>query len=286
MNQVVKVYAFANQAGEGNPAGVRVLCSGDEMSDRQMQEIATRLGYSETAFVNMQNDKTVAIRYFTPSSEIEMCGHATIASFWLLRKKGLIVDGDYCLKTQQDEWRIRVQKDLIWIDFGHPKVEESVDTILRKHLCSAYQIGEEELDEKYPAKIVRAGIKDLHLFVRSHDVLMKAVQDEKKVMQLSKQCEVVGVHMSYVKKDKQAVQVYNSNFAPLYGIEEECATGTANAGMTAYLYEAGVIAPKEEIDIIQGEHMGRVGRLKSYVYLDEKKQMHVMIGGNAIMQEV
>lgn len=54
-----------------------------------MLKIAAELRYSETAFIRRHSANEFTIRYFTPKAEVELCGHATIASFFLLHQKGL-----------------------------------------------------------------------------------------------------------------------------------------------------------------------------------------------------
>ena len=96
----MKIYvmdAFAAKLFGGNQAGV-ALPEGD-VSDETMRLIAAELKHSETAFVRPRADGSVDLRYFTPAGEVELCGHATIASFALLRQEGLIADGWACWTT-------------------------------------------------------------------------------------------------------------------------------------------------------------------------------------------
>ena len=89
----MKIYvmdAFAAKLFGGNQAGV-ALPEGD-VSDETMRLIAAELKHSETAFVRPRADGSVDLRYFTPAGEVELCGHATIAGFALLRRLGLLAD--------------------------------------------------------------------------------------------------------------------------------------------------------------------------------------------------
>ena len=78
--KVFIIDAFTDQAFKGNPAGVCLLES--DISDQQMQEIASELNLSETAFLKKLTNKETefSIRYFSPTTEIPFCGHATLAS--------------------------------------------------------------------------------------------------------------------------------------------------------------------------------------------------------------
>ena len=76
---------FTTQRFSGNPAGVALL--GDEAfpAEEWMRALAGELKHSETAFVRRTGEREFHIRYFTPAEEVELCGHATIASFTVLR---------------------------------------------------------------------------------------------------------------------------------------------------------------------------------------------------------
>ena len=81
------VDAFTDQPFGGNPAGVVLLDGNSFPSETLMLQIAAELRYSETAFVRRNSEKEFNIRYFTPMAEVELCGHATIASFALMHRK-------------------------------------------------------------------------------------------------------------------------------------------------------------------------------------------------------
>ena len=81
------VDAFTDKPFGGNPAGVVLLDGSSFPNERLMLQIAAELRYSETAFVRQDSEKEFTIRYFTPMAEVELCGHATIASFALLHRE-------------------------------------------------------------------------------------------------------------------------------------------------------------------------------------------------------
>ena len=82
------VYAFTEGGGGGNPAGVVV--DADGLGPAARLRIAARVGLSETAFVSASATETVRLEFFTPTRQIAHCGHATIATFALLRALGRI----------------------------------------------------------------------------------------------------------------------------------------------------------------------------------------------------
>ncbi len=283
MTKVYCMNAFASSEKEGNLAAVILLDALDDMDQERMQQIARDLAYSETAFLVQKESNLLEARYFTPSQEIDMCGHASVAAFALLSllKKG--TKGEYVLQTRKEKWKVRLEDGKVWIDFGQASIEPVLQEKDMEEICSSFAL---KLDDLHPTLLIRpalAGVKDLQMFVKSHDALMKARLQKEQVDKLSQKHDVVGIHMSYW--DERNKVVYCSNYAPRYGIDEECATGTSNAGMSGILLQEGRLKVLDQLEIIQGEHMGRIGRLASQIRKDESDHLHVWIGGEAFLVE-
>jgi len=81
-----------------------------------MKNIAAELKHSETAFVKKIDNKVFKIRYFTPTDEVDLCGHATISVFSTLRSLKIIDSGKYSAETLAGNLEIIVDKDFIWMD--------------------------------------------------------------------------------------------------------------------------------------------------------------------------
>ena len=84
--RVLHYDAFAPRPGMGNPAGV--VLDADGLSDAAMLAIARAVGFNETAFVLPSTIADLRLRYFTPGHEVELCGHATVASLVALHQHG------------------------------------------------------------------------------------------------------------------------------------------------------------------------------------------------------
>ena len=78
--RVLHYDAFTDKPGKGNPAGV-VLNAG-EFSDAQMLAAAAAVGFNETVFIAPSSAADIRLRYFTPGQEMDLCGHATVASLF------------------------------------------------------------------------------------------------------------------------------------------------------------------------------------------------------------
>ena len=277
------ISAFAEAESEGNLAGVVLLENEDALSEMEMQQIAAQFNYSETAFVRQESEDTFSLRYFTPTKEVELCGHATIAAFFLLKALNIISDGEFHLITIDDQLIIEVTGQIIWLHMNTPTICQKLSEEETRQLCEAYHLSICDLSNNLQPRIVDAGLRDIQLCVRDHETLMRAVQDEKAVTDLSKALNVVGVHMYCPGTEESGDDrpaAWCSNFAPYYGIAEECATGTSNAGLTWYLYQNHLLQANQIYYFLQGEHMGKPCRIYSLIKQTESGEI-LMIGGSA-----
>ncbi|MBR5948112.1 MAG: PhzF family phenazine biosynthesis protein [Clostridia bacterium] len=272
--------AFSEKVFSGNQAGVMLVDR--SLSDEIMQAIAAEFKHSETAFIftHESTEHAVKIRYFTPAGEVELCGHATIASFALLRKLELISDGDTVADTKAGRLNITVNGEQIWMDMAAPKLVNALDADDTAALYSAFGLRPEDGVTGFEPMVVSTGLSDIIMPVCDRSTLLAAVQNEAAVSALSKKLDCVGVHM--FASGEGECTAYCSNFAPLFGIPEECATGTANGALTYYLYLKGLITPDCENSFIQGEHMGRPSKVLSRL-CKRGDDVKIRIGGSAVM---
>ena len=270
--------AFSTRVFGGNQAGVALPEA--PLSDELMQQIAAEFKHSETAFVTPEADGSVTLRYFTPAGEVDLCGHATVGSFALLRSIGRIGDGAHTAHTKAGELTIQVAGDTVWMDMAPPQLLRELTEEELPALYAAYGLTPADRPEGMMPKIVSTGLADIMMPVRDRRTLLGAVQNEAAVTELSRHYDVTGVHMFCPGSGE--VTAWCSNYAPLYDIPEECATGTSNGALTYYLYLPGLIQPGQENVFVQGEHMFRPSEIRSKLFRDGEKTT-VRIGGRAVM---
>lgn len=274
----MKVYvmdSFSDRIFGGNQAGV--VLADKALEPAVMQQVAAELKQSETAFV-WQTEEGNRLRYFTPAGEVDLCGHATVAVFALLRRLGRIEDGTHKALTRAGALEIEVSGETVWMDMAPPKTLGILPEESWEELYGAYGLTLEDRPADLPPEIVSTGLADIMMPVRDHETLLRAVQDERTVTELSRRFDVTGVHMFCLGEEA----VYCSNFAPLYDIPEECATGTSNGALTYYLYERSLVEPERENLFLQGEHMERPSRILSRLTVQDGA-VRVRIGGQAVM---
>ena len=245
------VDAFTSEPFGGNTAGV-VLLDGDFPSDKLMQQVAAELRYSETAFVQRNGPAEFTVRYFTPAGEVDLCGHATIASFGLMWKEGIVADGELCLNhTLAGDLKVKAG-DQVMMQMAPPAVVDHPTDIERLHVI----MGGESVHTwpELPVEIVSTGLPDIIMPVASREALNAMRPDMAALAAYSIELDVVGVHAFALADDGYTAHV--RNFGPRYNIPEESATGTANAALTHYLQRRGLVELGGSCRFLQGEAMG------------------------------
>jgi PhzF family phenazine biosynthesis protein len=274
---VAKFYivdAFAAAPFGGNPAGVVWLDGAEFPDEGYMRRLAAEFRYSETAFVRRAGgdaEGAFETRYFTPASEVDLCGHATIGSFFALFADGIVREGGiYTNRTKAGDLAITIDDGLVWMELGAPELLGAIE-----NPDELYGIMKGGRVANADARIVSAGLPDILMPVADEAALAALDPDFPALAALSERLGAVGVHAFTIGADDG--RVHTRNFAPLVGIDEEAATGTSSGALAYYLYSRGQIEAGEEIRFIQGEAMGRPSEIIA------RAGDKVYVGGGAVL---
>lgn len=263
------VNAFTDKPLGGNPAGVVLLESGAFPKEELMLKIAAELHYSETAFVRHDGDNEFTIRYFTPKGEVELCGHATIASFFLLYKKGL-ASGQCLCHTKAGDITVEAGEKVL-MQMVKPRIVATIEDTEEIYRA----LGVKNYRTTMPVQIVSTGLPDLMIPLPDVTTLQSLQPDMEAITEITKKYNAVSSHVFAFDNDGYTAHV--RDFAPLYDIPEESATGTANASLTYYLQQNGHISTDAECTFIQGEAMGRPSVIATRIQSDG----NIFVGGTA-----
>ncbi len=275
----VTVDAFSSVPFGGNPAGVAIYDKELPHED-EMRAIAAKMGYSETAFILPLGEKRFRVRYFTPVEEVPLCGHATVGSFAYMLKTGLIEEGkSYVAQTGAGDINVDISDGLVWLDMAEPKELVFLNDEDTRELAAAYGISVADMGKFKPA-ISNSGLADIMMGVKSAEVLNSLNGNMHSISALSKRLNVTGVHAFCLEEDA----VHCRNYAPLYGIDEEAATGTSTGALTFYLYKHGIISSGKTNLFIQGEAMGKPSRIYSRLE-DKNGKISVRVGGSGCVRQ-
>ena len=265
------VDAFTDQPFGGNPAGVVLFGSDTFPKDELMLQIAAELRYSETAFIRRHSALEFTIRYFTPKAEVDLCGHATIASFFTLYQKGLAAGQCLC-HTKAGDLHIEAGEKVM-MQMAKPRIVATIDETEKIYRA----LGVKNYQPTMPVQIVYAGLPDIMIMLPDTDTLQSLQPDMQAITDITKEHESVSFHVFAFDKDGYTAHV--RDFAPLYDIPEESATGTANASLTYYLQQCGCLGKEAECSFIQGEAMGRPSVVATRIQSDG----NVFVGGTAFV---
>ncbi len=266
--------AFAERPFGGNPAGVVPVEKFP--SEALMCAIDAELKLSETAFVKRLAPDRFHLRYFTPTEEVALCGHATVAAFSCLRDAGQLALGDYRMETLAGELTVTVGKDSVFMDMASPQLLGTFSPEEQSELYAALGLDLEAKPEAIAPRIVSTGLADIMLPVKSADILAALRPDMARIAALSRAHGILSFHVFCPGRGDFLAEC--RDLAPVCGIPEEAATGTANAALSHYLFSLGIAEGGREYKILQGEAMGRPSVIRSRLAADGG----VRIGGGAV----
>jgi PhzF family phenazine biosynthesis protein len=249
--------AFTDRPEGGNRAGV-VMDAGST-PESEMQKIATRVGYSETAFLVQTGARTFDVRYFSPQIEVPFCGHATIASAVALAQR--IGAGQLLFNTAAGS----IQVDTV---VGHsrctatltsvaPQLEDVSETHVNRAL-DALRWERRDLDPRLPARISDAGARHLILGARTRQRLASLDYDFAALKTVMEELALITVNLVW-RQDQGTFHARNP--FPVGGVVEDPATGAAAAALGGYLRDLGLAVAPARITVHQGSDMGRPSTL-------------------------
>lgn len=251
--KIIQVDAFTSEKFKGNPAGV---CLMEKPADEiWMQNIAMEMNLSETAFI-YPVENGYNLRWFTPLAEVDLCGHATLATAHVMFNDGLVSKDEIIrFQTKSGELKVRFENNLILLDFPALEVKETkLPTFIK---------------EAINVESLFSGLSrfDYFIEVASPEIVRELKPDFGKL----KEADVRGVIVS--AKDGDEYDFISRFFAPGVGIDEDPVTGSAHCVLAPYWSHK---LNKQEMTAYQASSRG--GKLNLKVINDR-----VIIGGEAIV---
>lgn len=271
---VLLVNAFTDNGSGGNPAGV--VLNAPALTCEQKTDIARQVGYSETAFVQPGSDADFDVTFFTPEGEVDFCGHAILATFSAMRDQGHLRPGHYTQRTKAGLLGIEIATDHVRMEQVLPQTRPGPSTAVA---AQALGIPEAAIREtRLPVEIISTGLPDILVPVAS-GFLARLQPDFQRMAEYSRDFNTIGFHV-FELSENETLTAYCRNFAPLYGIDEEAATGSANGALSCYL--AKHCSPgKTHFRFEQGLAMGRASRIDAVLAHSDQRITRVQVQGSA-----
>lgn len=264
---VFLVNAFTKNGQGGNPAGV--VLDADDLSAEQKQNIAKQVNLSETAFISKRrhlNDASEAdfiVSFYTPTQEVDFCGHATLAAFFCLFEQDVIACGSYIQSTNVGELFVDISENGL-VTIGQAPVQyfqyfewAEIEKLINPPAHCQWQ-------KQLPIQVVFTGLKDC-IIPLSKGVLDNLTFDLPLISHFCKRHDLIGFHLFELEESADnhwhtPVRAQCRNIAPLVGIDEESATGSSSGALACYLNRYLDHKPTE-FEFEQGRKMGALSSL-------------------------
>lgn len=287
--RIYQVDAFTKQLFRGNPAGV--MPNADGLTDEQMQDIARELGNPETAFILSPkgDDHDFYVRFFTPSTEIPICGHATISANYV---RAIEMNLPNCVVKQKSPIGV-LPIEIIKTETDYSIIMRQTKPTFRQPICEedkqilldALHISESDLDEKCPLQIVSTGHGKLIVGLKSRVTLNGLQPDQNVLKKLGKKLKTNFFVFTF-DSDTPEILTHARMFAPTIGIDEDPVTGNGNGPLGAYLVQNKLVSHDGkyfEFTSQQGEAIKRTGQARVMVGIENDAPTMVRVGGDALI---
>lgn len=285
----VKVYhydAFSKVPNKGNPAGV--VLNGDELTDEQMQEVAFKVGFNETAFPVKSETADLGIRFFTPGHEMNLCGHATMATVYALKTKGLFGDKrELTIETKAGILPVRLDSAAekeITITMNQAAPEFVAFHGSKMDLAHSIGIGESDIHDNLPILYGSTGAWTLLIPINNLEAFRKMKPENKDFPAILKEMPKSSVHPFCIETYDTDADMHARHFSsPFSGTVEDAVTGTASGVMGAYYTDYIREDRKDVMKLVveQGHEIGKDGRVGVQVSKNGESY-DIQITGNAV----
>ncbi|MCL2574321.1 MAG: PhzF family phenazine biosynthesis protein [Defluviitaleaceae bacterium] len=249
--KLYQIDSFTDKLFSGNPAAVCIL-KNNWLPEELMQNIAAENNLSETAFV-LDIEGELHIRWFTPTVEVPLCGHATLAAAHTLFAHE-DYQGELVFKSIRHTLKVKQESDLIMLDFPTDKIWQIDSNIVPN--CF-----------NYTPKQVWRGTEEYMLIFESEEQVRNVVCDFEKAANI----DLSGLIIT-AKADSDNLDFVSRYFGPKIGINEDPVTGSAHTLLVPYWQN---ILAKDNFHAAQLSARG--GKLVCHAMGDRVK-----IGGKAI----
>ncbi|MCR3757512.1 PhzF family isomerase [Clostridium felsineum] len=288
--KLYQIDAFTNEKFTGNPAGV--ITNAEGLDNYEMQKIARELNNSETAFIFSGDSDTydVHVRFFTPKSEVPICGHATIAAHYARAFEKCLNTGVIKQKTGAGILPVDIIKKnedyKIVMTQGKVQFGNIIKGINKDRLLKALNINNYDLLKGYIIQIVSTGHSKVMICVKDINILNSLNPNYDELSKLSSVINCNGYYVFTKPSEGDDILVHGRMFAPAIGINEDPVTGNANGPLGAYLVHHKLVNSNNstfKFKAKQGEAMGRPGIVYVEVKTQNGEPVEVKVSGQAII---
>ncbi|MBC8732864.1 PhzF family phenazine biosynthesis protein [Paraburkholderia sp. UCT2] len=267
----------------GNPAGV--VIDADELTVSQKLHVAQQAALSETAFVSKSNVATIKLEFFTPTRQIAHCGHATIATFSLLRQLGRVSNGWSSKETIDGCRDIAIDGNTVLMEQRSPTYRTiEKGSQLAAKIAQSMGISTGQIYSTASPAVVNTGNSFLMVALPDERSVAAIRPDQRSIESISDELDLIGYYVFSTTTKVPGRHAGARMFAPRFGIAEESGTGTAAGPLACFLYERMGVGDTE-IAIEQGRLMQPPSPSVIQVALDvdSSRISRLMAGGTGVV---
>lgn len=282
--KVLHIDAFSSIPNKGNPAGV--VLNGKDYTKEEMQQIAKKIGFNETAFVVPSENADFRIRYFTPGHETDLCGHATMGTIYALYQEGLLPTNTLTIETNVGILPIELSQinEQFLIKMKHAKPQFITFTGSVDQLADSLGITTEEIDFTLPIVYGSTGAWTLIVPIKKITSFNKMNPKTEKFPNILIDLPKSSVHPICFEVRDDGNDMHARHFSsPYSGTIEDAVTGTGSGVMGAYYqkYVNSSLQLPITLKVEQGHEMNKDGLV--YVHLEEhENECSISISGTAV----
>lgn len=288
--EFMTIDVFTDRAFCGNP--LAVVFGGATLSPAQMQAIATEFNLSETTFVVPPNEAahTARVRIFTPKAELPFAGHPNIGTAFALALRGTVYGGTVGDRLVFEETAGLVAIELL-VEGGSvvgarltaPQPLSRGQTVSNEIIAAACSLAVDDIETRHHAPCVAScGTAFVLAELKTRRALETAAPRAEVFSRDFPVADATGVHL-YLRDAAPGIDFRARMFAPLQGVPEDPATGSANlalAGLLASLRSEPDLSL--QLRIIQGVEMGRPSLLDASAEKHAGRVTQMQIGGRCV----
>ncbi len=279
------VDVFAEEKYAGNQ--LAVFLNGSVYSEKEMQQIAKEINFSETTFIMSDSlvGDSAPVRIFTPAEELPFAGHPTLGTAFIIQQEII------CQPIPSLTLDLKIGKIPVTFKYVDNKpdiltmqqLEPTFGKVFKKdELCYVLNIDLSDIDDSFPIEEASTGMPDIIVPLKTLDAVKRCQIDTKKYYDLIKSLDskaiLVFAPETYHKENDLNVRM----FANYFGVPEDPATGSANGALAGYLVKNRYFdTDKIDIRVEQGYEIGR----PSLLYLSASEsdgKIDIRVGGKVI----
>src|SRR6266516_4071826 len=289
--EFVTIDVFTDRQFGGNP--LAVVADGTELSTPQMQAIAAEFNLAETTFVlpPERPENTAKVRIFTPRAELPFAGHPNVGTAFVLGRRGEChgrpIQGD-TLQFEEIAGLVRIE---LWRDasavigarLAAPQPLAVMEDVEPEVIAEACTISAADIETGHHRPcIASCGMSFVFAQLKDLRALAAAQPRTDAFARHLPMDRVTGIHL-YVWDSSDGADIQSRMFAPLYGVPEDPATGSANVALIGLLAH---LAPEANLTLSkrigQGFDMGRPSIMEAQAMKRDGNVLETLIGGSCV----